>query len=51
MNSILVQLIDKLLLQSRTNPRGRRPVETTEHYLKKIMLVLRSGMQWHHLKK
>ena len=50
MNSILVNIIDKLVIQSRTNPRGRRPAATTEHYLFQIMSVLRSGMQWHHLK-
>ena len=50
MNSILVNIIDKLVIQSRTNPRGRRPAATTKHYLKQIMSVLRSGMQWHHLK-
>ena len=43
MNSILVKIIDKLVIQSRTNPRGRRPAATTEHYLKQIMSVLRSG--------
>ena len=50
MNSILVKIIDKLVIQSRTNPRGRRPAATTEHYLKQIMSVLRYGIQWHHLK-
>ena len=50
MNSILVKIIDNLVIQSRTNPRGRRPAATTEHYLKQIMSVLRSGMQWYHLK-
>ena len=49
MSSILVKIIDKLVIQSRTNPRGRRPAATTEHYLKQIMSVLHSGMQWHHL--
>ena len=43
MNSILVQLINKLVTESKTNPRGRRPAATTEHYLKQIMSVLRSG--------
>ena len=50
MNSILVQLINKCVADSRTSKKGRRPAALTEHYLKQIMLVLRSGMQWKHLK-
>lgn len=44
MKSILVQIIDKLVIESETTSRGRKPAAITEHYLKQIMSVLRSGM-------